>query len=650
MGDAGKFRFGNGTCSAIEVDRFSPICDFPDIPGSQPLTLEVPVPTFAPFIPPSECACFAFDAAQGPVHVTMRQRSTITPENPLVNTARVEVKSKGDCCDGLYEITPWIDIQIPECLSEDHTISENTVDLGEHGSLTYKLKLVDCVPRLEITANPVSFNPPIIVTPPFCLNNPSITVTPIYYTIGADADHHVQHTGTPSTATGTVTTDAAGCKTIAFSGSAGFTVDVTSFNNQGSVFRDSDTNSLYTDGSYDVNVPTWYGGGLGDVAADNHENTVGRRGPAMRGGASACCQNAANCTVDYLVPHVTHADGNNKSEFKITTANGTKKAVVWNSRRISNDETRVGVFTDTTIATGNLSMVLPAGFQWNKRGVALNLCNFGWNASGLLSVMEETGVAALVSPGPCAFVDGAYIANTNPRRQVGGLDASGLNLTYPADPFTGGLSVADGCGLRIFGTDTKTKTSESQSAADARFGQLEVFAHDGDFKFNYDGKLVIDDSAVTGVVNGNVTTINPVLPLALPAETPAESKFNRTTDTVLRIGLTTGGASLGWNEPATSAWLAKCVLDDGNVGDAADRLDSIVSGTTTGEPAALVKNVAALTSVIATAVCEIIAWCNTWRFAYMHVGKAGTILKIDDTATAPADSERHYQASAPTSP
>ena len=49
-----KFRFGNGTCPSIEVDPFRPICRKPGIDPSEAMSLEVPVPMFAPVVPPPE--------------------------------------------------------------------------------------------------------------------------------------------------------------------------------------------------------------------------------------------------------------------------------------------------------------------------------------------------------------------------------------------------------------------------------------------------------------------------------------------------------------------------------------------------------------------------------------------------------------------
>lgn len=59
----------------------------------------------------------------------------------------------------------------------------------------------------------------------------------------------------------------------------------------------------------------------------------------------------------------------------------------------------------------------------------------------------------------------------------------------------GQLEVYDGVGLRVFGADIKTVEDEVTADTEGRLGQLEVYAHDGDFKFNYDGKMVMNDKA-----------------------------------------------------------------------------------------------------------------------------------------------------------
>jgi len=515
-----KFSFGNETCNPhIEVDVFEPVCAHDEIPGSEPLTLEVPVPTFVPIVPPPECTCLTFQQSDSisKVSMTMRKRSTITDKSPLKNTARTTIKAQGDCCDGTYDIGTWITLEVPECLHADGLIDSKTynfnddADSGISGSITVETWMKDCVPVLKVTGEPlrVHIDPPIIAIPPLCIeDNRTIMVKPVYYTRDADGElvsngDDQNYLGTPVTMTVTEN-EQTGCKQLSFTGSGDaantVTLDLTgisTFGNGGSVFQADDLN-LYTDGSAG-DGDTWHGGGLGDRKDDNGEQYVERRGPKMRGGTSPWGSGA-----DYFIPRAVYKNQNDTSKLTITSGNDT--ATEWrSSRRLGEGEEA----EESGIATGNLSMVLPAGLQWHTRGIALTLSHFLWNPSGLLSSMNETGVGALVSPAPTVFADNAKRSISNSAtRSVGGFNASGLRINPPVTPtagnswygFEGGLDVNDGGGLRVFGADYKTAAAEigdANTAPDSRFGKLEVFGHSDDFAFNYDGKLVINDKKTT---------------------------------------------------------------------------------------------------------------------------------------------------------
>jgi hypothetical protein len=141
---------------------------------------------------------------------------------------------------------------------------------------------------------------------------------------------------------------------------------------------------------------------------------------------------------------------------------------------VTGDDIPVG--SRVTYVGGNLSMVMPTGFQWHKRGLALNLSHFFWNDSGLLSVLEEEPYAALVSPAPTVFSDNASDYDGEPRA---GAAAGGLMISPDVDGGTEpGLYINEGDGLRIFGLDDKTPSGETTDARGTpvaeRIGRLEI--------------------------------------------------------------------------------------------------------------------------------------------------------------------------------
>lgn len=104
--------FGQAGCSPIDVGPFEPICTRPEIGGSSPLTLNIPVPTYAPVVQPQECVCFEFEkgTANGTVGVTT---CGVDGKN-AGSTLTVEITPAGDdCCGGKYQITPHLDLTIP---------------------------------------------------------------------------------------------------------------------------------------------------------------------------------------------------------------------------------------------------------------------------------------------------------------------------------------------------------------------------------------------------------------------------------------------------------------------------------------------------------------------------------------------------------
>ena len=605
---ADKFKFGNGTCSTIEVEPFAPICHKPDVPGSEALTLEVPAPVFAPVVPPQECACFTFAKGEAEVAVkTSNQRPL-----PKSKVAVAITQETDDCCSGAYKITPTFEIYIPE--------------------------------------------PP---TPHLCLAETTIQVKAKYH----DEDAEDQTRTVASNAATVSVTLENGCPKYNF---GEIMLDLTGiptggFGNGGSVFKDDDDNNLYMDGGLGAG-DTWYGGGIGDRAANNYEELVFCRGPAMRGYASPAGSG------DHPVPYVNNVS-DNTSLFKITTDGGTRQAVAWCSRgRASDGSDAVGA-TPNGYVDGNLSMVLPTGFQWHSKGLAINLCDFEWNESGLLSLMHETGMAALVSPAPSLFKSTASAVSGVTRASM---NASGLAI-YPRgtnplrDP---GLFVNDGNGLRIFGVDAKTTSSGTTETWNAdKLGTLEVYGHSGDFLFNYDGKMVINDSKSPARTDTSASANTRERIIEAPT---FSSVFDRTTDGILLMATADANAThdaegedfvwdfnsakylqvstvgmYAWYDSAHSYWTgAKYYLD--HIGGQTSSGTTITAETVVGDLVPAVRD------TLAT-IDRIIRTLGTLCMAPLAFSKAGTLLS---TSSGPISNgipmgyrtaqniARHYAASA----
>jgi len=716
-----KFSFGNGTCNPhIEVDAFEPVCAHDEIPGSEPLTLEVPVPTFVPIVPPPECTCLTFQQSDSisRVSMTMRKRSTITDRSPLKNTAKTTITAQGDCCDGTYDIGTWITLEVPECLHADGLIDSKTYNFnddaasGISGSITVETWMKDCVPVLKVTGEPlrVHVDPPIISVPPLCINPADITVKPVYYTRDADGKlvSNADDEDSGTTVHMSVTDGEGGCKQLSFSNGedGAVTLDLTglsTFGNGGSVAQLGDHN-LYTDGAVDEDLPGYYGGGYGDWKAADAANHIDydetfSRGPLMRYKKGDADPSPVLASVSQYPVPVAAVDTYFAVAAKkngVTTWDQSKN---WQSahRSACNDQD-TGENCRTVI--GNLDVIWPTGIQWSTDGLslALPLTDFLFNESGILSEAQETGVAARVSPGPATTL--AYGSGTSALRE--GRNASGLvsraKDSAEAARISDGLRVNAGAGLRIYGlldgrvaSDDAGGGSHTADGYDsARQGQLEVFGHSGDFKFNWDGKMVInDEKSATDVVLPKLTA------LGSQCRATDGDKFKRDGDRTLRLCLIQ--PKMGADDDkywglsgCTGDWIKKPVFPTGDVqassgsgftfraaGSVRNRLVTFIkaiNGTATwGDVAAICRDfhsagssfsvgpetddaasqeqlevLAWEISALAQAVVNIQSWlANCLTYAYVHVGKAGTVLAIDGNDSAPATTDRHYQASAP---
>ena len=561
MDDTGKFHFGNGTCSSIEVDMFTPVCSRPPVDGTEPLALEVPVPVFYPVIPPVECACVKFAPSHANIAVTMHRGS----RTQASGRADLEIKAAGDCCEGLYEITgPKITLDIPECLQPDglvcrETYRFNSRDAGYGGSLTVEMYMKDCVPQIKLRGEPLT------------VPKPSIDIPEI--TIGSG----------------------------------------------GNVFQGDDDN-FYTDASIDEDDDTWYGGGVGNTRDDAPGDVVGR-GPGRRcGGDSECGPVDAN-SVPFLIQHV---DG----EYRLVSELH-QYSPKWCSQKANEDKTGVEEITDA--ATGNLDMVMPSGFQWHDRGVAINLSEFLWSPGGLLNAVTETDKAVLVSPAPAIHSAASSLPGQN---------ASGLCLRPLAgEDIEPGLRVKAGDGLRIFKADYRTGDREPLGSYNNRVGTLEVYGHSGDFLFNSDGKLVINDRVT------EKSTVAPVIP------SDSNFAFARDKDYAMLTGMVY--PSSGWWYDEKSAPLLHCPLRDNF--EAAGYLDMMRNMVETlaslydydPDTPIYVKDINFAFQAFYHVIASVIAWCDTWYLGVVHIGKAGTVLAVDDNAGALDPNARRYQNSDP---
>lgn len=674
-----KFSFGNGTCNPhIEVDAFEPVCAHDEIPGSEPLTLEVPVPTFVPIVPPPECTCLTFQQSDSisRVSMTMRRRSTITDKSPLKNTAKTTIEAQGDCCDGTYDIGTWITLEVPECLHADGLIDSKTYNFnddaasGISGSITIETWMKDCVPVLKVHGEPlrVHIDPPIISVPPLCINPADITVKPVYYTRDADGElvSNADDENSGTTVHMSVTDGEGGCKQLSFSNgeNGAVTLDLTgisTFGNGGSVAQLDDHN-LYTDGAVDEDLPGYYGGGYGDwktADAANHINydETFSRGPLMRYKKGGTDPSPVLASVDQYPVPVAAVDTYFAVAAKkngVTTWDQSKN---WQSaHRSACDGQDTGENCRTVI--GNLDVIWPTGIQWSTDGLslALPLTDFLFNESGILSEAQETGVAAQVSPGPATTL--AYGSGTSALRE--GRNASGLvsrasraTGSTEAARISDGLRVNAGAGLRIYGlldgrvaSDDAGGGSHTAAGYDpARQGQLEVFGHSGDFKFNWDGKMVINDEKT------NTHTITPT-GRGEPADQQGAT-FTRNGDVTFITPFV--NPTSGWISPRDSghetAWLGHCTLQKTHQKNV-DALDKLISDMYTAihgnnDYALHASDVVSAFGDIYSVLNAILAWCHGWYYGFTHIGTGGTILAIDGKTAAPAITDRHYQKSAP---
>lgn len=776
-----KFSFGNETCNPhIEVDVFEPVCAHDEIPGSEPLTLEVPVPTFVPIVPPPECTCFTFQQSDSisRVSMTMRKRSTITDKSPLKNTAKTTIEARGDCCDGTYDIGTWITLEVPECLHADGLVDSKTYNFnddaasGISGSITVETWMKDCVPVLKVSGEPlrVHIDPPIISIPPLCINPADITVKPVYYTRDADGElilntQDENYGGT--TVNMSVTDGEGGCKQLSFSNGddGAVTLDLTgisTFGNGGSVAQLGDHN-LYIDGAVDEDLPGYYGGGYGDwkVASTNIDYDMPfSRGPLMRytkGDAdpSPVLSGSVN---QYAVP-VEAVD----TYFAVAAeTNGSTtwgQSKYWQSARRSACNAQDAGKNCRTVA-GPLDVIWPTGIQWGTNGLslALPLTEFLFNESGILSEAQETGAAALVSPGPATTL--AYGSGTS--ALLKGKNASGLvsraKDNTEAARISDGLRVNAGAGLRIYGLlDGRVASDDAGGGSHtatgynpARQGQLEVmygpgfriraansgttpqyrdkpvdedgalvpnegrglrvhgvtkmggdstdaahknklevFGHSGDFKFNHDGKMVInDEKSDTDVVLPKLTS------LSSQCRATEGDKFTRNGDRTLRLCLIQPkrGADTDkyWGSGCEGDWIKQPIFPSvdqssgsggftfraaGSVRDRLVKFIQAINGNATWSEVAEICRISHSAGpnfsvgpetddaasqeqlevlaweigALAQAVLDIQSWlANCLTYAYVHIGKAGTVLAINGDSGAPAATDRHYQANAPT--
>ena len=439
--------FGPG-CADIRVERFEPICSRPSLTASTPMTFDVPVPSFAFPSPPTECVCFDFKTNPAKTKVVANKEPT----------SRVKIEPSEDCCSGVYTVTPII--EVPQCTIADYELSD-TFALDSLGStVTWKLTMKDCQPRLSFTTD---IKP--LVVPSSCFRVVGDTCSDagepasgcdnesklrFALTIKAGDEKYQKH----NVYFGVKKINDRYCSTYQISGG---TMDLGSLFGTGNpVFLKPNDGSggggiagLHLDGS-PYSGKTWYGGGIGNIVDDAHGGVI-RRGTLMRNGNEVPGLEKVN------IPLV---EWDNTHQIIDT---GNTKAPSWSS---VTPDTKKGAGT-----IGNLNITMPTGLQWHSRGVALNMSTFQWNHSGLLSTFEESNVSALLSPAPTVI--------TVKNAQV---NASGLNIltgdTVISDGVVRkpGLQVDAGDGLRICGIDDRTPeyAKKEWDYPDGRQGKLEV--------------------------------------------------------------------------------------------------------------------------------------------------------------------------------
>ena len=146
-------------CTPMMELPFTPICSRPDIVGSTAMTLEVPVPSFAPVVPPEDCVCLEF--AQG--------SKTITPDfncaKPSVELT-LDIKPGEDCCDGKYTITPQLSMNLP-CVPFE--IKDAVINVVNRSGDVLGRGIDGGVTRLGLDVDCCNVTPVIDVTMPDCV-------------------------------------------------------------------------------------------------------------------------------------------------------------------------------------------------------------------------------------------------------------------------------------------------------------------------------------------------------------------------------------------------------------------------------------------------------------------------------------------------
>ena len=439
--------FGPG-CSDIRVERFEAICSRPALTASTPMTFDVPVPSFAFPSPPTECVCFDFKTNPAKTNVVANKEPT----------SRVKIEPSEDCCSGVYTVTPII--EVPQCTIENYELSDKFALDSLGSTVTWKLTMKDCQPRLSFTTDIKK-----LVVPSSCFRvvgdkcsdagDPSANcddVSKLWFalTLKAGDEAYQKH----NVYFNVKKTNDNNCSTYQISSG---TLDLNSLFGTGNpVFLKSSEAGggggiagLHLDGS-PSSGETWYGGGIGNVSPDAHGDVI-RRGPLMRNGNEV--KGLENVQIPIAQWPNVHQIVNKENS----------PAPSWSSVR-PDDESTPGKI-------GNLNITMPTGLQWHSRGVALNMSTFQWNPSGLLSTFDESNVSALISPAPTVI--------TMENAQV---NASGLNIltgdTVISDGVVlkPGLTVDAGDGLRVCGIDARTPeyAENKWDYNDDRQGKLEV--------------------------------------------------------------------------------------------------------------------------------------------------------------------------------
>ena len=478
-----NFHFGNGTCSTIEYPPFEAICAKPAVTGSEPLSLEVPVPMFAPTVPPAECACFSFTKAEAAITVT---KTGYSAGGVGTGTAAVAIQpATDDCCNGSYSVTPTISLEIPECSITGVTDSQTSDPLSNlGGSITVTLKMENCVPKLELAVNPIQIAMPSGGS--FCLAQGGLSVG-VKYKDSRNQSHTVNPPDEPNLVLQQQAVD--GC--WKYGGSVTLdlgTLDIPGFGNGGDV--DLVGGSLYIDGDADSTIKTYYCGRFGDwknPRGATHSSglvmdydKVFGRGPLMRYAVDGSDPSPVLAqTTGHTVP-VAHVD----TFFAVVGGNtpgGIGQSPEWQSGR-----TTPGVdgAQDSWESWGNLDAAWPTGAQWDLDGlgIAMPFTRFVYNDSGVLSSAEETKYALRVSPGPAS----------RELQETGGaltyLNCSGLRSlstsTEWSNGIADGLRVDAGDGLRIYGNGDGSVASDDAAGGvygdsatgydESRQGALEV--------------------------------------------------------------------------------------------------------------------------------------------------------------------------------